>query len=88
MKLLKTKNAWSRRGVVEEEEDLAARTMQSILNKLVPEKFERLLKQALDTKQLVVTKLSTLISLTERLHTKAISEADYAPLYTHFVHKT
>jgi len=87
MKLLKTKNAWSRRGVVEEEEDLAARTMQSILNKLVPEKFERLLKQALDTKKLVVTKLSTLISLTERLHKKAISEADYAPLYTHFVHK-
>lgn len=87
-KLHKAKNAWTRRGVVDaEEEDLAARTMQSILNKLVPEKFECLLKQALDSKQLVVTKKTTLISLTERLHKKAISEADYAPLYTHFVHK-
>lgn len=86
-KLHKAKNAWTRRGVVDAEEDLAARTMQSILNKLVPEKFERLLKQALDPKQLAVTKKTTLISLTQRLHKKAISEADYAPLYTHFVHK-
>jgi len=84
-KLHKATRAWSRRAVVVEEEDLAARTMQSILNKLVPEKFDRLLEQAL--KEITVTKKETLLSITKRLHKKSISEADYAPLYAHFVRK-
>jgi len=39
--LNKDQNAWSRRAVITKEEELPGRTIQSLLNKLVPDKFDK-----------------------------------------------
>jgi len=82
---LPKKSAWVRSPVVTEEKVLAARTTQSILNKLTPEKFNRLLNKTLN--DLHVTKLETLDEVATRVHKKAIQEAHYAPMYTRYIHK-
>ena len=60
------------------EEEGAKRAMLSLLNKLTPEKWERLMPQFL---AVTVTRVATLRAIVERIFSKAVMEKAFAGMY-------
>ena len=61
------------------EEEAAQRTLLSLLNKLTPEKWDRLIPQFLTV---TVTRASTLKAIVARIFNKAVMERAFADMYS------
>lgn len=75
--LVKSENKWqAEKGG--DEKARAEKSIRSILNKLAPERFDQLVKQA---SEIEITKSSTLSAIVDIIFEKSISESAFAELY-------
>lgn len=78
IKMHKAANAWSAGTTTQDDDEKVVRTIKGILNKLTPDKFDRLAKQALDAGINSAPLLQRCISL---VFEKAVAEPTFCPLY-------
>lgn len=78
IKVHKAANAWLPGMNVHDEEEKTVRIIKGILNKLTPDKFDRLVKQALEANINSAPLLQRCISL---VFEKAVAEPTFCPLY-------
>ena len=78
--LHKSENAWSKQ-VAKDEQELASKTMLTILNKLTPEKFEALSQKALTIE---IGSSETLDIIVKHIFEIAITSSSFASLYAKF----
>lgn len=78
IKMHKASNAWSAGTTADDNDEKVVRTIKGILNKLTPDKFDRLAKQALDAGINSAPLLQKCIVL---VFEKAVAEPTFCPLY-------